>query len=163
MTFWSPSPERPNGRGKESPGPLPHHDVPLNLEAICRSARGPHSSSPTVCTLMDHSEMSALTEFGRSQWAACLSKGDVRLTHPLHQASREVEAPNTESHNLIFSCFQLWSKAQVWGRWERFNKWPYSFHRKYAKKLVFTVTCKINHQHLGYAILLSIRLEIFPP
>lgn len=27
----------------------------------------------------------------------------------------------------------------------------------------FTVTCKINQQHLSSAILLSISLEIFPP
>ena len=154
--------ERPNGWGKESPRPPPHHDVPLNLEAICWSASGLPSPPPMVSTLMDRREMSALPGFGCSQWAACLSKGDVRLTHSPHQASRELEVPNTESHNFVLSCFQSRFKAQVWARWGRFSRWSYSFHRKYAKKLIFTVTLKINHQYLGYVILLSIRLEIFP-
>ena len=141
--------ERPNGRGKQSPGPPPHHDVPPDLEAICWSARGP--PSPMVCTLMDRSETSVLPEFGHGQWAACLSKGNVRLTHPLHQVSREAEVPNTASSRDLKHKYEVDGRDLIDG------------HRKYAKQLVFTVTCKINHQHLGYAILLSIRLEIFPP
>lgn len=158
MTFWTHhQKERPTGKGKESLGPESCHNVPPGLEAICLSAGSAHY--PSCCLLSQAIGLFCQT-FERQ--TVCLSKDDMRMTDPLHQVIREVQSPNTQSHNTVLFCFQSQSKPQVWGRWGRFNRWPYNCHRRHAKKLVFTVTCLINHQHLGYVILLSFGFEIFP-
>lgn len=158
MTFWTHhQKERSTGKGKESLGPESCYNVPPGLEAIRLSAGSAHY--PSCCLLSQAIGLFCQT-FERQ--TVCLSKDDMRMTDPLHQVIREVQSPNTQSHNTVLFCFQSQSKPQVWGRWGRFSRWPYNFHRRHAKKLVFTVTCLINHQHLGYVILLSFGFEIFP-
>lgn len=160
VTFWTHhQKERPTGKGKESLGPEGCHNVPPGLEAIYWSAGGAHYPS---CYLLSEAIGKYLHCQTFKRQTVCLSMGDMRMTHPLHQVTREVQTPKTQSHDTVLFCFQSQSKPQVWGRRGRFNRWPYNFRTRHAKKLVFTVTCLINHQHLGYVILLSFGFEIFP-